>query len=188
MSLETKRRQPFCYQKDFFINSKNCTRKTRKSIQLFVLKLSFSWIFFRKWTEPLEYVNQKYFLKAEFHSEFNKVLKVPNIGFESLLIEYLNWCLTFRKTYRAKMSSRSQKHSLKVFRGQFTSAKNSLRLCQDKILLETTTMKGWIKNVFKFSGIRDDVSSNGVWRRKRPINGFSAFQRAQPGFAKSFAV
>lgn len=86
------------------------------------------------------------------------------------------------------MSSRSQKHSLKVFRGQFTSAKNSLRLCQDKILLETTTMKGWIKNVFKFSGIRDDVSSNGVWRRKRPINAFSAFQRAQPGFAKSFAV
>ena len=85
-------------------------------------------------------------------------------------------------------SSRSQKHSLKVFRGQFTSAKNSLRLCQDKILLETTTMKGWIKNVFKFSGIRDDVSSNGVWRRKRPINAFSAFQRAQPGFAKSFAV
>ena len=85
-------------------------------------------------------------------------------------------------------SSRSQKHSLKVFRGQFTSAKNSLRLCQDKILLETTTMKGWIKNVLTSSDILVDVSRNGVLRRKRPTNTISAFQRAQPGFMKSFAV
>ena len=79
----------FAIRKTSLSTAKIAPEKQEKSIQLFVLKLSFSRIFLRKLQmNRTLIVNQNHFLKVEFHGEFNKVLKVPNIGFVCLLSSY----------------------------------------------------------------------------------------------------